>query len=111
MPPLELDKYSSLLYSEFATKPKQRSEPRRSGAKKAKAVGFCSSQRAQVILLAMFQLRSFDNRPEDLARALTSMDAHALTQSPGADDDDDDDDEVQEALGTALQSSTSPSSQ
>jgi hypothetical protein len=58
----------------------------------------------------MFQLRSFDDRPDDLIRALTAMDANALTQSPGADDDDeddDDDDEERETLGRALHNSES----
>lgn len=102
MPELDVEKYTPLLHSSFGIVPK-RSEPRRSQAKKTGDISFCSGQRAQLILLAMFQLRSFDARPEDLVRALTSMDVHALTRGSSPD-------EVEETLGTRVHNAISPSS-
>jgi hypothetical protein len=102
MPELDVEKYTPLLHSSFGIVPK-RSEPRRSQAKKTGDISFCSGQRAQLVLLAMFQLRSFDARPEDLVRALTSMDVHALTRGSSPD-------EVEETLGTRVHNAISPSS-
>jgi hypothetical protein len=101
MPDLEFEKYISLLHSAFGIVPKQ-CEERRSEAKKTKEISFCNNRRAQVILVAMFQLRSFDDQPEDLVQALTSMDACALTQKSNPE-------EVEQMLGTYCKL-TSPSS-